>query len=99
MMRALRRGFVGAVAGAAAAAVEVEVVVVAGELLGGTLIVTLLKYAISFLNCGQGRPPFFPIPREGVAANMSVRERGGMFDSDVGADVDVGTDAVIVHYS
>lgn len=89
MMRALRRGFAGA-----GAVVEAVMEV---ELLGGTLIVTLLKYAISFLNCGQGRPPFFPIPREGVAANMSVRERGGIFDSDVGADAVAAVAVVIVH--
>lgn len=35
--------------------------------------VTRAKYPISFLSCGHGKPPFLPMPRDGVAARISVR--------------------------
>lgn len=45
----------------------------AGVWVGETRFVTRAKKPISFFNWGHGRPPFLPMPREGVAARMSVR--------------------------
>ena len=63
---------------------------------GGTRFVTRAKYPISFFNCGHGSVPPFPMPSEGVAARMRVRENGRDFEGGGIADGAVLVGAALV---